>query len=466
MASRILLVSINRCEEPYPVFPLGLAHLDRALREAGHGTQWFDVNVDHEPLAHVLARVSPNYIGISIRNIDDVVIKRRETYFEELFSICKTLREHSKAPIVLGGSGFSIFPEQLLKLSGADFGICGDAEASFPALVQALESQCDHSSIAGLVFRRGADVVCNAPATNALPPKNPPRVDPARLTDFYVRASSMLNLQTQRGCAEHCCYCTYPLLEGRRHRYRTAEDVAIELRDLQSRGAPYAFIVDSVFNSSPQHVRAVCRAILAQKIKIRWGCFLRPAELTDELMGLMAEAGLSHIEFGSDSFCDSVLQEYGKRFRFDDILESSDLARKHKVEFCHFLVCGGPGETRETLQRSFENSLRIRDNLVLALVGMRIYPGTPLYERSLREGVLAADTDLLEPHYYLTANLAEEAIFERLREFRRANPAWIVGEVAEHYLTMAKRLRNKGVVGPLWSYFTTMQRLGLVAASR
>lgn len=463
MASRILLVSINRCEDPYPVFPLGLAHVERALREAGHETEWFDVNVDHEALPELLARVSPDFIGISVRNIDDVVIKRRETFFGELLSMCKGLREHSKAPIILGGSGFSIFPERLLELSGADFGICGDAEASLPALLGALENKQEYSSIAGLVFRCGARVVCNPPATNAVPPKNPLRIDPSRLTDFYLRASSMLNIQTQRGCAEHCCYCTYPLLEGRGHRYRGAEEIAIGLREIQSRGAKYVFIVDSVFNSSPEHIRKVCRTILAQKIKMRWGCFLRPAELTDELMGLMAEAGLSHIEFGSDSFCDSVLKQYGKRFTFEDILESSELARKHEVEFCHFLVCGGPGETRETLQCSFENSLRIRNNLVLVLVGMRIYPGTPLFERALREGVLAGDEDLLDPRYYLATNLAEDAIFEQIREFRRLNPAWIVGEAAEHYRTMATRLRNNGVAGPLWSYFGTMQRLGLVA---
>ena len=43
-------------------------------------------------------------------------------------------------------------------------------------------------------------------------------------------------------------------------------------------------------------------------------------------MKLMVLAGLSHIEFGSDSFCDEVLEAYQKDFTFDDILYSSELA--------------------------------------------------------------------------------------------------------------------------------------------
>lgn len=461
MGSRVLLISINRCEDPYPVFPLGLTYVDCALLEAGFETAWFDCIVDRN-LAKVVERFAPDFIGISLRNIDDVVIKRRETFYGALISTCATLRQLTKAPIILGGSGFSIFPEQLMQLSDADYGICGESETAFPALLKALNENRPCHSIPGLVFRRAGEIVRNAPVVNSRAmSSSAPRPEPLRVSEYYLQSSSMLNVQTQRGCAQHCCYCTYPLLEGRHHRYRPATDVADELQQLETRGAKYVFVVDSVFNSSPQHVVRVCEEIIARNIKMRWACFLRPAGLTDDLMRLMARAGLTHIEFGSDSFCDSVLQAYGKRFTFDDIAESSELAHKHKVEFCHFLVCGGPGETRETLQRSFENSLRIRQNLSLALVGMRIYPATPLHDRARSEGVIRADTDLLEPQYYLAPSLTEDVIFDRLREFRKRDPSWIVGEASAPYIAMTKRLREKGMVGPTWSYFAVMQRLGL-----
>ena len=68
----------------------------------------------------------------------------------------------------------------------------------------------------------------------------------------------MMNIQTQRGCALHCCYCTYPLLEGRTYRRRPPESVVEELASLERHGARYVFFVDSVFNTSVDHVTAIC----------------------------------------------------------------------------------------------------------------------------------------------------------------------------------------------------------------
>jgi hypothetical protein len=35
MPRRILLINSNTCDQPYPVFPLGLSCVDTALRQAG-----------------------------------------------------------------------------------------------------------------------------------------------------------------------------------------------------------------------------------------------------------------------------------------------------------------------------------------------------------------------------------------------------------------------------------------------
>ena len=251
---------------------------------------------------------------------------------------------------------------------------------------------------------------------------------PASIAAHYLQASGMLNVQTQRGCGFRCCYCTYPVIEGKQHRRRPAGVVADEFEQLQRLGAKYVFIVDSVFNSSPHHVAEICEAMLRRNLKISWGCFLRPQGLTPELMKLMVRAGLSHIEFGSDSFCDEVLEAYHKDFTFDDILCSSELAHREKVDFCHFLICGGPGETSGTLQTGFEQSLRLKGTVIMAVVGMRIYPGTQLFERAVAEGRIHRDADLLSPAYYLAPGLTAEAVFEQLQEFARLSPNWIVGD--------------------------------------
>lgn len=465
MPSRILLISTNRCTVPDPVFPLGLSYLNSALRQAGHDTRWLDYQADATPLAEVLGEFKPHLAAISLRNIDDVLIRKRETYYQDLRGLCDSIRHQAGCRIVMGGSGFSVFPERIFEISGADFGVQGEGEASLAELVAALENGSDYRSIPGLVFRLDGQLQVNPPRFSTPDVVLEPPDRPAGLNAHYLAASGMLNLQTQRGCAHACCYCTYPVIEGRTHRRRPPERVADDMVRLREAGARYVFIVDSIFNSSPEHVEETCAAIARRNSGLRWGCFLRPEGLTPDLMALMAKAGLAHIEFGSDSFCDEVLEAYAKRFTFADVFKSSELARAAGIDYCHFLICGGPGETEETLETSFTNSLRLPGAIVMAVVGMRIYPGTPLFSRALREGIVTPNTDLLEPVYFVAPGLTPEDIFNRLKSFSQRNPSWIAGDPAPEYDRLVQRLRSRGVAGPLWSYFAMLQRIMPAAAS-
>lgn len=460
MPSRVLLISANRYEVPYPVFPIGLSHVHAALRSAGHATRWFDCLADSEPLESALDDFEPEVVGISIRNIDDVAFRKRETFHASAIDLCTRIRACSSARIVLGGSGFSIFPQALLTRSGADFGIQGEGEASLVSLLAALEAGTDPSAIPGLVFRDAAGVVRanpQRPGRTSWPLDAEDR--PQRLVDYYLARSSMLNVQTQRGCAFECCYCTYPLIEGARLRRRPPEVVAEDLASLAARGARYVSLVDSVFNSTPTHVVETCEAILRRGVEIKWGCFLRPRDLTAEQMDLMARAGLAHVEFGSDSFSDRVLRTYGKSFSFADIKRSAELTHAARIEQCHFLILGGVGETPETMEETLAANLGVAGAVVLPVTGMRVYPGTELFEQAVREGAVAREADLLEPFHYLAPGLTADAIAARLAEHVRTHPHWIVGDPPATFGKLVERLRLRGVLGPLWTYFALIQRL-------
>jgi len=458
MASRILLISSNRCDQPYPVFPLGLAHLDTALRRAGHTTRLFDCQVNGESVEKVRAKFQPDIVGISLRNVDDVQLQSRQTYFGEAVELCRRLRQVCQCPVVLGGTAFSVFPDRLLALTGADFGIHGAGEVAFNQLIAALATGADPTGIGGLVFRRGEQIIIN-PRDQAASAALQSAERPADLVDYYLRHSSMLNISTQRGCGLPCCFCTYPLIEGRENRRRDPAAVAEELASIQRQGAKHVFIADAVFNLSNDHVTGICEAILRRGVKLTWSCFLRPKNLTIELMLLMARAGLTHIEFGADSFCDVVLVEYGKTFTFADILHSTELAHAAHVHYSHFVICGGPGETLTTLETGFANSQRLTGAIIFAFTGMRIYPGTELFARAQRDGLLSAAADLLEPVYYISPALTEEQLLEKLADFSQRSRNWIVGPLPSNFTQIADRLRQRGVIGPLWEYLGTLQRL-------
>jgi radical SAM superfamily enzyme YgiQ (UPF0313 family) len=459
MPSRVLLISPNRCSVPDPVFPLGLAHLGAALRQAGHQVRWHDALVASPPLEALLSEFQPHLVGISLRNVDNVLLRTQEVYFEELHSLCSRIRRIARCPIVLGGSGFSIFPEVLLRWSGADYGICGAGEEPLVSLIEALESGSDGGAIPGLVFSANGAVRLNPPRW--LKPALPLTDDdlPAEVVSYYLKTTGTLNLQTQRGCSFRCCYCTYPLIEGRAHLRRPPEEIADDFAQAARLGARCLFVVDSVFNSSPRHVQETCEAILRRNVRLPWACFLRPQALNADLMNLMARAGLTYVEFGSDSLSDDVLAAYHKGLHFEDIRHAHQLAREAGIDSCHFLICGGPGETAQTLRQNFERSEQLEGAVFMTVVGMRVYPGTPLFERALAEGRFSPDTSLLQPVYYVSPALTAEEITEQLTAFAQRSPNWIVGDPSPAFANMVRRLRERGVVGPLWSYVAMIQRL-------
>jgi len=464
MGTRVLMVSLNQYDFPYPVFPLGAAQVTAALRQAGHVVRFVDCNLDPGNVSEWVTGFQPEVIGISLRNIDDALIQKRETFFESLIGLVRELRHHTAAPVVLGGSGYSIFPRELLEASGADYGIEGEGETPFLALIDALNNGREASGLPGLVHRRGTTVVVNPRTRTGSAADIPmPELSPG-LAEYYLRRSSMLNVQTQRGCALKCCYCTYPLLEGRNYRQRPPEAVVDELARAHAAGARYMFIVDSVFNTSQIHVAEICEEILRRELRLNWCCFLRPKRVTSELVRLMARAGLAHVEFGSDSFSDPVLETYGKGLVFDDILEASRATEAAGVDHAHFLILGGPGETEDTLEETFTRSKLLPHSTLMARVGMRVYPGTPLHDRLSAAGPPSPLPDLLTPYYHIEPPLEQDHILARLEAAAAEMPNWIYGDPPVRYQQMAERLRARGVIGPLWSYFAMMQRLGGLAS--
>jgi len=373
-----------------------------------------------------------------------------------LKDLAASIRQITNAPLILGGSAFSLFPSELLDYTKADYGIAGEGEKAVCMLIDTLQrapGAPNPDSIPGLFYRLNGRITGNPAPEQGLSFSFPER--PADLVAGYKENSSMLNIQTQRGCAFSCCYCTYPVIEGRTYRRRTPEDIGEEIERLRMAGVGYFFIVDSVFNTSEDHVAGICEELIRRNTGMNWGCFLRPEGISAELMHLMAESGLLHIEFGSDSLCDPVLDAYGKRFTFDDILRTSELARRERIHYAHFLIFGGPAETEDTMRESYSNGHRLKRTIFFPFAGMRLYPGTPLYKRAIREKAVDPAKSLLEPYFYITPGMTKERIGDLMNRFHAESPNWMAGDTPPEMQKTVNGLRSKGIPGPLWEYLVS-----------
>ena len=180
---------------------------------------------------------------------------------------------------------------------------------------------------------------------------------------------------------------------------------------------------------------------------IRWGAYFSPHNLSLENLRLFADAGLTHIEFGTESLSDSTLKHYGKKFSVADVVRISDFCDQAGIYFCHFMIIGGYGETEASVDESFENSRHIENTVFFPYIGMRIYPGTILQKKAIRQGVIRADDDLLKPAYYLAPGINYETLRERAAQTGRR---WVFPD--EDLAVISDKLRSKNRKGSLWHY--------------
>ena len=93
--------------------------------------------------------------------------------------------------------------------------------------------------------------------------------------------------------------------------------------------------------------------------------------------------------------------------------QTSQLLAARGIRRMGFLLMGGPGETRETVEESLAFARSLRLDGLRTTVGLRIYPGTALAQTAMAEGVVSSEDDLLHPKFYLARGL-EPWIHQRL----------------------------------------------------
>jgi len=260
----------------------------------------------------------------------------------------------------------------------------------------------------------------------------------------------MLNLQTKRGCPFKCIYCTYPQIEGSSFRFVEPGEVARTARMLQDAGARYLYITDSTFNGSYDHSLKVARALEKFGLSIPWGGFFTPTPAPPDYYRELAGAGLKHVEFGTESLSDSMLEAYGKPFRTEDVFASHRSASLAGIHIAHYLMPGGPGEDESSLSETLLNSGRLENTVFFVFGGVRIYPRTALYEAALREGQIRPETNLLEPVFYWSPKLGRETAMNRMVEHAAGRMNWIFGSGPPAMHKMMARLHARGHIGPLW----------------
>lgn len=472
---RVLLVYSNRTRILEPTPPIGLSYVATATRAAGHVVRFVDLMVSRNPhadLRQALREFQPDVVGISVRNIDNVVAQCVAWHLDELDALLATVRENSPARIVLGGPAVSILGRAVLARLDADFAIVGEGELAFPELLSALSGQRDFRGLSGLCYREGDRVETN-------PPVRQEAFGSSGMGEWvnwraYERAGGAWAIHTKRGCPLHCLYCNYPVMEGHRLRRRDAADVVDEIEQVLATVGPRTFeFTDSTFNVPESHARGICEEIIRRKLRVNLSAVgINPLTLSEELFALLKRAGFISLVITPDSASETMLRNLRKGFTVEHVRNAARWARASGLRCTWFFLLGGPGETNATAEETVsfvEEHLNWKRFLTVMMTGVRILPGTDLAAHAVATGYVRADRDLCRPVFYFSPELDEAWVLERINRAIGRCPTIVHG--AEENGSVAERWFNQalywiGAAPPYYRFLPMFLRIPPLPALR
>jgi len=406
--AKVLLINSNRLRHPWPVIPFGLCYIATALEKNGNNNVSFlDLCFSSDcqnDIKNSVRNFVPDVIGISIRNIDDTggynVQFLLENVKNDVIDYCK---KEFPGPIVIGGPAVGISGREMLDYFDLEYAIRGDGEAVMPEFVKRIVTQQPLEGLSGLIIRREKTIIQDNEPFRIQDLDSLPFPKPLRYLDLelYRRFGSPLHIQTKRGCAFRCSYCTYNKIEGKEYRLRNPLLIADEIETLvKETGIRHIEFTDSIFNVPLSHAKEVLKEVIRKKLYLRLHTMgLTPGAVDEELLDLMKSAGFNEVDLGAESACDEILKSLSKDFKRDDIIKTATLLKRKKIPVTWFIMLGALKETRETVLETLNTigSVASKWDLVFISTGVRVYNGAPIAEEIMKYNIHCTSDNFLHP---------------------------------------------------------------------
>ncbi|MFW6457490.1 MAG: B12-binding domain-containing radical SAM protein, partial [Planctomycetota bacterium] len=297
-------------------------------------------------------------------------------------------------PVVLGGPHASFLPEEPLQYG--DYVIRGEAEKSFPALVDALEHGKDLDDIPNLVYRKDGEIVHNENVTQC------PDLDTLPIPDLsLIQGHDNLKIipaLTTRGCPHNCTFCSVTQLFGRRYRMVDTDRLLEQAKDWTDEKV---FFCDDNFTAVPSRTKEVLDKMLTlDRVPRGWSAQVRADVYKDEeMMDLMRRTNCDRVYVGYESVDQRVLDNYNKHQTVQEIKNSIAEFHEHDIAVHGMFMFGADHDDKKTFERTTgfasDNQVDTAQFLILTPV-----PGTELFRKMEEEGrIITHDWSLYDGHH-------------------------------------------------------------------
>lgn len=240
-------------------------------------------------------------------------------------------------------------------------------------------------------------------------------------------------VETSRGCPYSCDFCVAPIFQGHKFRERAAEVLVDEIeRCHRELGVRYFYLWGDTVTLNVKGFTRFCEALIARALPIRWFANARADNLVDPaFVELLRRSGCWMLSMGVESASDDTRRDMLKKLEQKKIKAAFDNLRRAGIRSFAFLIYGYPGDTPASMEATTRYAMTLGADYANFYPAVP-YPGTALYEKCRRQGLLKTDdwTKMEYAYYVLEGDgLNEDVVMGAIRRARRRfflRPAYIL----------------------------------------
>lgn len=368
---------------------IGVMYLSSILKARGHHCELFIKSIERSNFYSAVVSYKPDILAFS-------VITGSHHWALTTARHLKTLL--SGVLVIFGGPHATYFPE-VLGEDGVDIIARGEADRSFPELINRLEDKRDFSDVLGIWTKMDGKVFRNdvAPLVNDI--SSLPHPDHSLYLKYaFYREQTEVPFSTIRGCPYQCSFCyNHAKAElyrgkGRFVRTRIVANVIDEMR-MARRLYPKmrtVILYDDIIGIDKEWLGQFCDEY-KKYIDMPWFTSIRPDIVDKFMVKKMAEARCSCLSMGVETGDEELRSKIlGKRISNTRCIEAARLIHEAGIKLRTSNMFFLPGEDIDKAFKTVEINRRMETDFAWGYT-LQPYPGTAIYEYSVKNGYLSPD---------------------------------------------------------------------------
>lgn len=413
-------------------FPLGLAYLASAARNAGHEVEVYQQDIYHWPDRHLT-----EYLDGHDYDVVAVSVVGGYYQYHKLLSLSAAINASKKREgfkYTIGGHGPAAAPEYFLRKTNADAVGIGEGEISFVELLDAFCGKRSMESVDGIAFLdKEGNYVRTKPRELI---QNLDEIAWPAYDLFDMNYYSMVRmpnckqnertfpLLSGRGCIFKCNFC-YRLDKG--FRPRSTQGLIEEMKFLKNEyNISYINFSDELLMSSKQRTIDLCQAFIDADLNMHWCCNGRLNFADVPVLEKMKEAGCVFINYGIESLDDETLRVMHKGLTREMIIRGIENTLQVGISPGLNIIYGNINEPLSAINDAVDFLLKYDDHAQMRTIRpVTPYPGSELFDYANEHHLLNGVADFYENKHVnsdlLTVNFTQHTDEEIYQALYKAN---------------------------------------------